>query len=212
MIGVSHLSKEYGKCKAVTDISFTLMPGTIGGFLGPNGAGKTTAINMMAGLLNPTSGEILYKNKRISDDPISWKSLFGVVPEDPILFHRLTLFEHITLAGKLYDLSEKETRQRGEGLFEYLGLKEYGDTIADEASMGMKKKCALAMALIHKPDILICWGIPLQVNALLEGNIESGLIVFSLLFILLVCVRICSMKKIGVLFEEQKEEMRENFY
>jgi ABC-2 type transport system ATP-binding protein len=156
MLTINHLTKTYGKTAAVSDISFQLVPGTLAGFLGPNGAGKTTTINMITGMLSPTSGEILYNGRTIGKNLKAWKMKFGAVCEYPLLFHKLTLFEHMILAGRLYQLSKKEATCRGEGLFEYLNLSEYRDIPADEASAGMKKKCALAIALIHTPDVLIC--------------------------------------------------------
>lgn len=156
MIEIKNLTKIFGQTRAVSDISFSLSPGTLVGFLGPNGAGKTTTINMITGILSPTSGRILYKGKDILKNLRAWKTKFGAVCEYPLLFHKLTLFEHMTLAGRLYQLSIKEATYRGEGLFEYLNLTEFKDIPADEASAGMKKKCALAIALIHKPEVLIC--------------------------------------------------------
>ena len=156
MLEIKQLTKTYGKVKAVSTIAFSLPPGTLAGFLGPNGAGKTTTINMITGLINPTEGNIFYKKENILKNLKDWKMKFGAVFEDPLLFHKLTLFEHILLAGQLYNLTKKETIYRGEGLFDYLNLLEYKDVLADEASTGMKKKCALSLALFHKPEVLIC--------------------------------------------------------
>ncbi|MBN1696076.1 MAG: ABC transporter ATP-binding protein [Spirochaetales bacterium] len=186
MVGLESLVKSYGSRNAVDGLSFILEPGEITGFLGPNGAGKTTTINMMAGMLRPTSGRITCHGRPIHEDMTWWKRHCGVVPENPLLFHALTLGEHLMLAGRLHSISERETEQRCGSLFEYLGLSGYRETVSGKASRGMKKKCALAMALIHKPRVLICDELfngidPVSshnIRLLFETLAEKGTIIF----------------------------------
>jgi ABC-2 type transport system ATP-binding protein len=155
MLTIKKLKKNFNRCTAVNDISFSLKKGGITGFLGPNGAGKTTTIRMMSGLLIPTAGAIEYNNKNISEDMNTWKTTYGIVPEELLLFDRLSLYEHIQLAGSMYNIEDKETRQRAEDLLEFLNLWDSRDIHACEASTGMRKKTAIAMALIHTPKVLI---------------------------------------------------------
>jgi len=128
----------------------------------------------------------MYKNNDVLQHLNSWKMKFGAVCENPLLFQKLTLFEHILLAGQLYNLTKKESMHRGEGLFDYLHLAEYKDVLADEASAGMKKKCSLCMALIHKPEVLICDEVfngidPVSsssIRALFSRLLQKGTIIF----------------------------------
>ena len=153
-IETHNLSKTFGNLEAVRDLELRIPKGTLFGFLGPNGSGKSTTVKMLTGILRPTKGEVFIGGRSIANSPIDVKKRIGVLPEDLALFDLLSIWEHLLMVGPVYGLTRKETERRAEQLLGYLDLWQSRHTYIDEASTGMKKKCALAMALIHNPEVL----------------------------------------------------------
>jgi ABC-2 type transport system ATP-binding protein len=153
-IETHNLSRKFGDLVAVRDLELRIPKGTLFGFLGPNGSGKSTTVKMLTGILQPTHGEVLIGGRSIADSPIEVKKRIGVLPEDLALFDSLSIWEHLLMAGPVYGLTRNETERRAKQLLEYLDLWPSRHTYVDEASTGMKKKCALAMALLHNPEVL----------------------------------------------------------
>lgn len=153
-IEIKELKKSFGKKDAVKGINLTVPQGSFFGFLGPNGAGKTTTIRMITGLLAPTAGDAILDGHSIITEEFVAKQGIGVVPDDLALFDRLSMLEHLTMVGRIYGLRKDDTLARSEDLLTVLGLWEERGTFAGDSSHGMRKKLALAMALIHKPSIL----------------------------------------------------------
>jgi ABC-2 type transport system ATP-binding protein len=153
-IDARHLVKAYKNKAAVRDLSLAVRPGVLYAFLGPNGAGKSTTLRMLTGLLKPTSGEVFILGQSIETDPIAVKSKMGLVPDDLPLFDRLTGEETLIFTGRIQGLGATEARKRSGELLEYFDLIEARDQAVMEYSLGMKKKLALAAALIHKPRVL----------------------------------------------------------
>ena len=148
------VTKRFGSVTAVHNLNLQVAPGTLFGFLGPNGSGKSTTVKLLTGLLAPTTGEVLVAGHPVSPDNIELRRVIGILPEDSALFHSLTIWEHLELSGPLYGLTRQETRERAIQLLRHLGLERDSGTYIDQASYGMRKKCALAMALLHNPRIL----------------------------------------------------------
>jgi ABC-2 type transport system ATP-binding protein len=183
---LSHLAKSYGEKRAVANLSLSVGRGEFFGFLGPNGAGKTTTIRMLAGLLRPTAGSV----RVLGEDPFApgntVKSHLGLVLDDIGLYERLTAREHINLAGALHGVARGETARRTEELLAFFDLAADADKIILDYSLGMRKKTAIACALIHNPALLVMdepfTGIdPVAVHAvkeLLSRLVARGLTVF----------------------------------
>jgi len=148
------LIRRFGDKTAVAGIDFEVRRGECFGFLGPNGAGKTTTVRMLTGLLAPTEGEALIDGRSIMKEPVAIKRRIGVVPDSLALFDRLSLWEHLTMVGRIHGLAQEETESRAKDLLTLLGLWEDRGVYAVDASHGMRKKTALAMALVHGPEIL----------------------------------------------------------
>ena len=148
------LTKKFGDLVAVRNLTLQVPKGTIFGFLGPNGSGKSTTVKMLTGLLKPDRGEVLIAGMSLSNSPIEVKKRIGVLPENLALFESVTIWEHLVMSGAVYELDKKETEKRGEQLLDYLDLMAGRHTYVDQSSTGMRKKCALAMALIHNPQVL----------------------------------------------------------
>lgn len=148
------VTRTFGRVTAVHDLNLQVAPGTLFGFLGPNGSGKSTTIKLLTGLLAPTAGEVRVAGHVVSPENVDLRRVIGILPEDAAVFHSLTIWEHLELSGPLYGLSRQDTRVRAVQLLRHLDLERDGGTYIDQASYGMRKKCALAMALLHNPQIL----------------------------------------------------------
>jgi ABC-2 type transport system ATP-binding protein len=153
MIACRSLTKTFGTFTAVDNVSFEV-PGGVCALLGPNGAGKSTLVGMLTGLLAPSSGEALIAGLDVRSQPLKVKQIAGIVPEHLGLFDSLTVEEHLALCGPIYGLTAEETSIRAEQLLRVLGLEHGRETFLDQCSHGMRKKTALAMALLHNPRVL----------------------------------------------------------
>jgi len=155
MIKVNGLTKYYGSKPAAKDISFEVKKGEVFGLLGTNGAGKSTTIKMLCGLLKPTRGSIRIGDIDLQRMPLKAKSMMGYLPENPLIYDKLTGAETLELIGKLRKLSIDMIEQRVKYYADTLGL---GEQIYHEVgtySKGMRQKLAIAMTLIHDPEMVL---------------------------------------------------------
>lgn len=148
------LTRQFDKKIAVDHLSLSVAEGEFFGFLGPNGAGKSTTINMLVGLLRPTTGTASINGINIWQNPLEAKKQLGVLPEGMNLYQRLTAREFIRFAGTMYGLSKKEANDRTEELLGLMGLLNDANKLIVDYSHGMRKKTALAAAIIHAPRVL----------------------------------------------------------
>jgi ABC-2 type transport system ATP-binding protein len=155
-IATSQLTRFFDGFCAVDHVDLAVERGTFYGFLGPNGAGKSTTTKMLTGLLAPTSGSItvLGKNMLDPDAALEVKSRIGVIPENLALFDNLTGREYLTFIGRMYLVPHETIKQRIGELLPLLGLENEDAKVTMEYSHGMKKKLALAAALLPNPDLL----------------------------------------------------------
>jgi len=154
MIEVTALSKRFGDFLAVDNLNLFVPKGGIFGFLGPNGSGKSTTVRMLTGILKPSAGDALIDGASILKASLEIKRKIGVLPENLALFDSLTIWEHFKLCGPIYGLTQSETESRAEQLLIYLDLWSDRHAFVENSSFGMRKKCALAMALLHNPRVL----------------------------------------------------------
>ena len=148
------LVRVFGQKMAVNHLNLTVQRGEFYGFLGPNGAGKSTTIKMMVGLLRPTSGSVWVGGVDVWKDPIRAHSLMGVLPEVLNIYERLSGREFLVFAGHMYGVPAGDIRRRAEDLLQVLTLIDDADKLIVDYSVGMRKKIALAAALIHRPEVL----------------------------------------------------------
>src|SRR5260370_19523476 len=155
-IETHQLTRYFDGFCAVDAIELRVERGTFYGFLGPNGAGKSTTIKMLTGLLAPTQGQVLVLGKNMLDSGASLevKARVGVIPEDLALFDNLTAREYLTFVGRMHLLPRDTIRSRIDELLTVLGLQGEEKKLALEYSHGMKKKLALAAALLANPSLL----------------------------------------------------------
>jgi ABC-2 type transport system ATP-binding protein len=153
-IVIRGLTKRFGARTAVDDLSLTVMPGEFFGFLGPNGAGKTTTIRMLVGLLRADAGQVVIAGHDLATDPLGLKGAIGLLPDELNLYERLTARESIEFAGTMYGLPREVVQSRATELLELMELEEHASKLVVDFSAGMKKKTAMAAALIHAPRVL----------------------------------------------------------
>jgi len=155
-IETHHLTRYFNDFRAVNGVEISVDRGTFYGFLGPNGAGKSTTIKMLTGLLAPSEGQILVLGKNMLDpkQAIEAKSRIGVIPENLALFDNLTAREYLTFVGRMYLVERETIKKRIDEMLPMLDLQTDEKKLTVEYSHGMKKKLALAAALLPNPDLL----------------------------------------------------------
>ncbi len=194
------LTRRFGKLVAVDGVDLRVDSGQFFGFLGPNGAGKSTMIKMLTGLLEPTAGRIRILQLDFEANAVAVKSQIGVVPEGLALFDRLTPSEYLNFAGRMYGLDPQTASQRAEELLEFMQLADHRKSLVADLSHGMKKKLAMAAAVIHAPKVLFLdepfEGIDAiaagSLKAMLQRMIARGATIFLTSHVLEIVERLCS--------------------
>jgi ABC-2 type transport system ATP-binding protein len=151
---VRGLTKSFGR-NIVAGLDLCLQPGEFYALLGPNGAGKTTSLRMIAGLLRPDAGSVSVFGYDVWADPIAAKSIMAWLPDEPLLYDRLSPMEYLEYVAGLWRVPPREARARAEALMEALGLWPHRHERCEGFSRGMKQKTVLAGALIHEPKFLL---------------------------------------------------------
>ncbi len=154
LLHAERLTRTFGRRVAVQDLSLTVAAGETVSLLGPNGAGKTTTLRMLAGLLPPTSGSIAIAGQPVSTDRTAeLRRSVGLLTEAPGLWEGLTVRRNLLTYARLYGLPDADARVN-EALA-LVDLRDRADEPAGLLSKGLKQRCALARALIHRPPIVL---------------------------------------------------------
>jgi len=199
-IATEFLTRRFGALLAVDRINLSVEAGQFFGFLGPNGAGKSTTIKMLTGLLAPTSGRICLLGLDLEEQPIEVKRQIGVVPEGLALFDRLTASEYLNFVGRMYGLDRRTAAERAAELLNFMQLADRPKSLIVDFSAGMKKKLALAAAVIHGPKILFLDEPFEGVDAIAAGSLKAmlhrmtdrGATIFLTSHVLEIVERLCS--------------------
>ena len=196
------LKRYFNDFCAVDGIDLRVETGTFYGFLGPNGAGKSTTIKMLTGLLATSGGRISVLGHNMLDprESLAAKRRMGVVPEDLALFDNLTAREYLTFVGRIHLMPRDTIRSRCDELLSLLALENEEKKLTLEYSHGMKKKLALAAAILHNPDLLFL-DEPFEgvdavtsrvIRDLLAGFVARGSTVFLTSHVLEIVERLCT--------------------
>ncbi len=201
-IETTNLTRDFGQFRAVDQLNLRVEAGRFYGFLGPNGAGKSTTIKMFTGLLAPSAGAMRILGEDVSDPrrALEVKRRIGVVPENLALFDNLTAREYLTFIGRMYLLPPATVRERCEELLAMMDLAGEEKKLTLEFSHGMKKKLALAAALIPNPDLLFLdepfEGVDAVASRLLRDTLKQcvgrGATVFLTSHILEIVEKLCT--------------------
>ena len=219
-IQVRELRKLYGSKAAVDGLNLTVPRGCFFGFLGPNGAGKTTTIRMLMGLAPPTSGSIELLGLPMPQQAVEIKRRIGLVPDESLLFDHLTGAEFLEFAGRMYELPRATARERTRELLALFELDGQVRKLIAEYSKGMRKRLAMAAALIHGPQLFLldepfegvdAVGARLMKDLLLD-RVRRGATVFLTSHVLEVVERLCDRVAIihegRLVMDRAMEEMR----
>ncbi len=155
MIEVKHLTKKYGSGVAVSDLSFKVESGKIYGFLGPNGAGKSTTMNIIAGCLAPTEGQVLIGGYDICEEPDEAKRLIGYLPEQPPLYPDMTPEEYLTFVGRAKGLRGADLHEEIEYVMDATCIGGMRSRLIKNLSKGYKQRVGIAQAMLGSPEIII---------------------------------------------------------
>lgn len=151
---LEHLTKDYKDKRAVDDISLTLTPG-VWGLLGANGAGKTTLMRMVAGIMQPSAGEIRYDGEAISVLGQAYRARFGYLPQEFGFYPEFTVIDYLEYVAALKGLSKRQMHSRIDELLKRLTLEDVRRKKISKLSGGMKRRVGIAQALLNEPEVLI---------------------------------------------------------
>ena len=155
MLLIEKLSKSFGSLEAVKNISFQVNPGEIYGLLGPNGAGKTTTISSICGLLRSDQGRVLMEDVELASNPIAFKQLIGVVPQELAIYGDLSARENISFWGELAGMSGSGLKAAVDRALDLVGLSDRSREPCRKFSGGMKRRLNLAVGIVHSPRLLL---------------------------------------------------------
>lgn len=198
-IEICDLHKIYNGFHAVNGLSVVVPQGCFFGFLGPNGAGKTTTIRVLMGLAQPNGGTIRVLGMDLPQRSLEIRREIGLVPDDTLLFDYLTGAEYLEFVGRLYGLPRGLARERAGELLDLFRLHEHGRKLIGDYSKGMRKRVAMAGALIHRPRLFLmdepfegvdAAGARMMKDILLE-QVRRGATVFLTSHVLEVVERLC---------------------
>jgi ABC-2 type transport system ATP-binding protein len=149
------VTKSFGAITAVRNVSFTVSPGEVLGYLGPNGSGKSTTVKMIAGLVEPTRGRVLFGGRDIQESLLEHRRRIGYVPESPEVYTYLSGPEYLMLVGRLRRIPRPLLEAKIARFLRLFGL--YDDRFArlSAYSKGMRQKISIAAALLHDPELVI---------------------------------------------------------
>ena len=205
MIATANLTKRFGKLTAVDGLTMEIEAGELFGFLGPNGAGKTTTINMLTGLIRPTSGAATICGYDVQTQAMQVKAITGLMPDTPHLYEHLTGRQFIRLIADLYEVDPRQSERRMEELLEAFDLSGAGGDLIKSYSYGMQKKLLLTAVLVHEPRVLFLdeptSGLDPKsartAKQILRALCERGRTVFMTTHILEIAERVCD--RIGII-------------
>jgi ABC-2 type transport system ATP-binding protein len=199
-IEIRDLHKVYSRFHAVDGLSVVVPQGSFFGFLGPNGAGKTTTIKILMGLAEATSGSVEVLGLKLPQDSLAIRKQIGLVPDDTLLFDYLTGFEYLEFVARLYLLDRATAKDRATELLQLFELQENPRKLIGEYSKGMRKRVAMAAALIHRPKLFLmdepfegvdAVGARLMKDILLQ-QVRHGATIFITSHVLEVVERLCT--------------------
>ncbi len=222
MLQIKNLSKKYGQNIAVQGIDFQVQEGEILGLLGPNGAGKSTTISMIATLIAPDTGEIIYKEQNIAHNPNSIRKELGYVPQEIALYPTLTGMDNLKFWGQSYGLKGNQLKERIQEVAEIIGIKDRLKDRVEKYSGGMKRRLNIGSALLHHPKLIIfdepTVGIDPQsrnhiLDAIKKINLEGTTVIYTSHYmeeVEYLCTRTCIMDQGKIIASGTKESLVES--
>ncbi|HEY9879745.1 MAG TPA: ABC transporter ATP-binding protein [Leptolyngbyaceae cyanobacterium] len=206
MLHIDGLCKQYGKRPVLQNLSLTIHPGEIYGLLGPNGAGKTTTINLISGLLKADAGNVYIGSQRAGN---ATKHLLGVMPQENLLYRSLSCEENLAFFGRIYGMGGRDRKFQIERCLSLVNLLDRAKTPVEKLSGGMQRRLSLAVAMMHRPKLLILdeptTGLDIEARyevwSLIRSLKQSGVTVLLTTHLLDEVERLC--QRIGIIKQGQ---------
>jgi len=200
MLEAVGLTKRYSGIPAVEDVSFQIRRGQILGYLGPNGSGKSTTVKMLTGLIEPSSGQILFDGVRVGGGTPFFARTLGYVPEEPQVYSHLTGPEYLRLVGRLHFIPRPRLERTIDAFINLFSLHDARYELLLNYSKGMRQKILLSAALLHNPEVLILdepfsgldVGAALVLRNLLGALAREGKVILYSSHVLEVVEKVCS--------------------
>jgi len=155
LVKAERLTKHYGRCVALEDVSLDVQRGEILALVGPNGAGKTTILKLLAGLLAPTSGRVMIAGYEMERASLEAKRSLSFVPDQPFVYEQLTVEEFLGFIGGVYRMPPHALAQRAEFLIRLFGLDRFVFQRISTLSYGMRSRVVLIASLLHEPQVFL---------------------------------------------------------
>ena len=218
MLRIEGLSKAYGTVTVLDNLSLTAYPVQVYGLLGPNGAGKTTTINILCNLLDRDRGTIEFNQQPISEKT---KSIIGIAPQENLLYKSLSCQENLNFYAQLYGLNRQQRKEQVEWCLEAVKLRDRAKSVVTDLSGGMQRRLNIAIALVHKPELVILdeptTGLDIETRyeiwALINQLRETGMTILLTTHLLdeaeKLCQRIGILKGGKIIAEGSLEELKE---
>ena len=221
LLETKNLKKHFKKVKAVDGVNLTVSEGECLGFLGPNGAGKSTTISMIATLIKPTDGEVLYKGEDVHKNPKTLQKELGYVPQEIALYPTLSGKDNLNFWGRAYGLRGAELKKRMREVSEIVGIDERLKDKVKNYSGGMKRRLNIGAALMGNPKFIIMdeptVGIDPQsrkyiLDTVIDLNKKGATVIYTSHYmeeVEYLCNRICIMDKGEIIAQGTKQELIE---
>ncbi|HWP45037.1 MAG TPA: ABC transporter ATP-binding protein [Blastocatellia bacterium] len=155
MIEVDHLTKSFGKVRAVDDVSFTVGRGEILGFLGPNGAGKTTTMRILTGYLPATEGSARIAGFDVFEQSLEVRRRIGYLPETPPLYPEMSVQAYLEFVARIKGVAANDIERRISEALKLTNIEDRRDQLIKHLSRGYKQRVGIAQAIVHNPDVVI---------------------------------------------------------
>lgn len=155
MIEIQNIVKKFQDKTIIHNLDLSIKKGEFYALIGPNGAGKSTLVKLLAGLLQPTKGEILLDGVNIVEEPKEAKSLIGYIPDEPTVWDGMTGLEFLNFVGALYNISATEREKEIKKLLKIYNLAGTENQLYQDYSRGVRQKYSILAAFLHKPSILL---------------------------------------------------------
>jgi ABC-2 type transport system ATP-binding protein len=155
LISARRVSRDYGPLRAVNDLTFDLPRGQVLGFLGPNGAGKSTTMQILSGVLAPSSGQVEIAGHDLLDEPLAAKAAIGYLPEQPPLYRELRVDEYLNFCARLHRIPAKRRQPAIDLAAQQCGLEQVMRRLIGNLSKGYQQRVGIAQAILHRPPVVI---------------------------------------------------------
>jgi len=172
------LTKNFGKLRAVDNVSFSITEGELFGLLGPNGSGKTTMIKLLTGQLKSTKGRARVLGIDVIKEPVKVRELVGIIPEQETPPSFLTAEEYLHFVGNIRKMDKESIKEKGDDWFDLLEFEDQRDVLCKDLSRGTRQKLMFAQAFIHEPRLAFIDEPVINLDPIIQRKVKDYLLSF----------------------------------